>query len=194
MIQQYGDIMEIKKREKFLLIIITVIFGLVILYIVLYRPQHLRIADMKKEFNNIQMDINTAKFLSHDLGELEKEVLQIEKELAELQQRLPNRKHMPHVLKAFSDAAVSANINYILITVEEAESNLLNIVKQKIHYEKIPVQIDIISRYKNIADYVNNLGNLSRLVKIDSIEIKSEEELPLLKVTLHVSVYILSKM
>ena len=149
-------------REKFLLIILTLLLPLFLFYRLYYQPTQEKIKKYKEEITKLEMEI--AKLESFAKKEKELEVLLKERKifLEQIMDILPTEKEIPKLLKNTSSMAKQVQLEILYFTPKNEE--------KKNYYALIPFEIQLKGYFPNIIKYINNVESMSRLVTLESIE------------------------
>jgi len=104
--------------------------------------------------------------------------------------KLPDSKQIPVLLNALAQVANKANINYVSINTKPLEAGDQ---QGKLMYNRLPIEIKLRCRYRNLGEYLANLREMPRLVKVESLKIfRNKDILPNVEVTLNVYTYVLT--
>ena len=154
------------------------------------QPARTQIAEQKAEIQRINDEIQRAYEFLRDLNKIREEAGKMEEQWQYFKNKLPDSKQVPALLQALASAASRANITYVSINTKPKEPGDQ---QGGMAYDRLPIEISLRCRYRNLGEYLANLRTLPRLIKIESLKItRNKDILPNVDVTLQVYTYILS--
>ncbi len=154
------------------------------------QPARDKIAQQKAEIQQINDEIQRAYEFLRDLNKIREEAGKMEQQWQYFRNKLPDSKQIPSLLQALATVANQANITYVSINTKPLETG-----EQQggLSYNRLPIEITMRCRYRNLGEYLANLKKLPRLIKVESLKItRNTEKLPYIDVTLQVYTYIIS--
>ena len=158
-----------------------------------YVPKKRQVKKLRIELDSIESEIRKARTDADYLEKMQKEIKKVEQRWNYVQKKIPPKKQMPQILEELAKAADGSNIYYVSI-VPEGVRRYSAIMIKNLTYEKLPIKINLQCRYKDFGGYLKKLNNLNRLIKVEDIEINTNETIrPLIDVTLIVSTYVVSE-
>lgn len=179
------------KKEKMLLkyfgIFALIAFGFQFLLI---QPTRVKIAQKREEVQKINDEIQRAYEFLRDLNRIREEADKMEELWRIFKAKLPDSKQIPLLLNALANVANKANINYVSINTKPMETG-----EQQggLSYNRLPIEITLRCRYRNLGEYLANLRDMPRLVKVDSLKLRRNKDiLPNIDVTIDVYTYVLT--
>ncbi len=182
---------KIGKKEKILLkyFMIFAMIALGFQYL-LIQPTRVRIAQKKEDIIKINEEIQRAYEFLRDLNKIRQEADKMEELWKIFKTKLPDSKQIPLLLNALANVANKANINYVSINTKPVE---IGDAQGGLAYNRLPIEITLRCRYRNLGEYLANLRDMPRLVKVDSLKImRNKENLPNIDVIISVYTYVLT--
>ncbi len=158
---------------------IQISIGLVVLTLALlglffkfsYQPASQRIAQLSADESRLRQELDQVRTAVAKLQELEQQYRNLEKKWAQAQKLLPTDKEIPSLLKQITNAGIEAQIKFVIFKPgQPANATALS--------QSIPVNITVIGNYQQIAVFLNNLGNLPRIVIPSNLKLVPTTEDP----------------
>jgi Tfp pilus assembly protein PilO len=186
--------MALKSREK-ILIVLAIIAGAVWVFDrFYYTPQIHKMKILKAEVKAVDLKLNESLLVGKGVETLEAEVLRQEEELKRLSKRTLRGEEFRTFLKHLARASDSLQMKVISLTPQEEKlppEGKKETPASK--YRRVSVQMVLHSTYTKLGTYLKGIEELPFLIHVDSIQIEKNEEVqPLLKVTMGLSMYIIS--
>jgi type IV pilus assembly protein PilO len=158
---------SLKPREKKLLIIALVIvlgFGF---YYWVYQPQVNDLTNAESKLEQTVQNLKVKSAMLQRKEELEKKYqLLLDKLESRKEERFLKPGEKTQLIMDLSDIAMEANVNLI-------STNPKSTVKKDI-YIQFPVKIKLRGEYNEIINFIEKVGNLGYLTRIDSFSISSD--------------------
>lgn len=140
----------------FVLIIGSVVyFGLM--------PKYQRIDELKTELEDLEGKLLVAKRNAAQLPKLRAKMKEAEERYKLVMKALPETQEIPSLLTSISQSGKEAGLQFILFQPEGEVS--------KDFYAEIPVSINVIGGFHNVAEFFDRVASLNRIVNIKDIKI-----------------------
>lgn len=154
---------ESTKREKILIIIVTLILPVFLFIKFSYLPQREKIKTLREELQKLELE--RAKL--EDLLKKEKLILgQIEERkrfLEEVKNILPSEKEIPRLLQKVSQIAKANKLEILKFTPQTEQ--------KKDYYEIIPFNMELRGKFMDLLKCLNEIESNPRLVTLKELEI-----------------------
>ncbi|MBF0117267.1 MAG: type 4a pilus biogenesis protein PilO [Desulfobacterales bacterium] len=126
-----------------------------------FMPKWENMSSLSSEQENLMTELNKAKKKASELKKYEALAQEAEKEFQLAKSALPEAKDIPALIESVSQAGNEAGLEFILFqpTAEQVKD----------FYAEIPVSIQVVGRYNNIALFFDNVAMLKRIVNIANI-------------------------
>ncbi len=136
-----------------------------------YKPRRKAVGLLKTKLETVTFDLERAKQESANLERLKATFEKVRRQVAAVEEKLPREKGISELLRQLSREANATPIDFVSITPQKgvAGEGIL---------EKLPLEIGIRCGYYGLTKYLQKLENLSRLIDIKRIYIKSDENIP----------------
>jgi len=193
--------MKLKSREKILIVFVSIaiaIWGFDRFY---YTPQSRKILKFKEEIKAADQKMEQFLLLTKGVETVEAEVTRLEKELKGLSERTLKGEEFRAFLRHLAKESNALPMKMISLTpLEEKLSLPVGIDSYRegkkestFQYRKVTIQMVLHSNYPKLGTYLKDIEKLPFLVNVDSLQIERNEEiLPLLKVTMGLSMHIIT--
>jgi len=146
-------------------------------------------ATRKKEVD-LKADFEKKQFDAAILSKLKEQLVEIEKNLLELQRRLPSKAEIASLIQDISQQTVASTLKQDLFKPgkEQKDSNGV--------YEKHPIQLKLRGNYHSFGKFISGISAMPRIVTLHNISIKQappsagkEEEKNLLVLEMTAQIY-----
>jgi Tfp pilus assembly protein PilO len=187
--------MKLKSREKILLIFVVIAIAIWLFDQFYYTPQSRQISKFKAEVKTADLKLNEFFLLTKGLETVETEVARMEKQLKRLNERTLKGEEFKAFLKHLARESDPLQMKIISLTPQEEKTPLSEGKKETsaYQYRKVTVQMVLHTTYNKLGAYLKGIEELPFLASVDHLQIeKNEEILPFLKVTMGLSMYIIT--
>lgn len=159
------------KQRLFVLFTIFGIAGLILYWSLLLKPQSSKFFTKNKEFCTVRDRVKKEDMLISNEENIKRQYENLKKQAEYLGKRLPGQDQISSLLEDFSRIAESSGVKILSIKpLEEIAGKGPGIM-----YSELPIIIEARAGYHQCGDFVNNLENMDRFIKITDIEVKSNE-------------------
>jgi type IV pilus assembly protein PilO len=122
-----------------------------------------KIKDLKADFEKKSNDLTRAKASVADLPRFQAEFAALHERYEMAAELLPVEKEMPGILRRITLAGQQCGVEFESFR-PEAE-----IVKD--HYVEIPIQLDVTGSYHEVGQFLAELSNMQRIMKISNLQV-----------------------
>jgi Tfp pilus assembly protein PilO len=187
--------MVLKSREKILLIFVLIAIVIWAFDRFYYTSQSRKILQFKEEIKAADQKTEQFLLLTKGVETVEAEVTRLEKELKGLSERTLKGEEFRAFLRHLARESNSLQMKIISLIPQEEKLSLPEGKKESsaFQYRKVTIQMVLHSTYTKLGIYLKDIEKLPFLVNVDSLQIERNEEiLPLLKVTMGLSMHIIT--
>ena len=187
------------KDKKKLAYEIAIGAALILFIIFVYMPQHHKVSKLKSQSKETEKQIEMSKAMLGDLNKLGHVLAQMQQELAAFEKRIPDTKHMSHILSEVPTMAKASNIEVISIKpqkpVQLLDKDRQPLTLNEMPLMKIEVDLGLRASYRDLAEYIKKIQeSLKILATINEITVsKGEGVEPLLEANLILTAYVIDK-
>jgi type IV pilus assembly protein PilO len=160
----FDKISKLRMVHRALIFVGTVVVLGGLFVALVYMPKTKEIATLRSEVQSLETKIASAKFKSKDLDKLEAELAKRQDELKLALRLLPTTSEIPSLLKNITKLGNDSNLQFLLFSPEK------EVEKEKLYVE-IPVSIEVMGGYHDVAMFFDKVGKLDRIVNIVNVNI-----------------------
>lgn len=187
--------MALRSRERILIILAVVAIAFWVFATFYYTPQSRKIRALRAELKAAHLRMDESLTLTRGVETLEAEVLRQEEALKRLSERTLRGEEFRAFLRHLARESDSPQMK--VVSLAPQEENLPSVEAKKgsftSPYRKVVVQMVLHSTFAKLGDYLKGIENLPFLISVDNIRIEKNEEIqPLLKVSIGLSMYVVS--
>ncbi|MGC8965542.1 MAG: type 4a pilus biogenesis protein PilO [Caldimicrobium sp.] len=171
------------KREKVLLVLVTIILPFFLFYKFYYLPLKEKINNLKEDIKKIELEIAKLENFVKREKAIEEIVRNRKKFLEEIKIFLPTEKEIPQLIKNVSEIAKKNKLEILRFMPRQEE-------RQNYH-NVIPFDMELKGYFYDILKFLNEVEKLSRLVTLKNIEFspQAKEEKIIIKTSFVTYVY-----
>ncbi|MDY6988043.1 MAG: type 4a pilus biogenesis protein PilO [Thermodesulfobacteriota bacterium] len=130
----------------------------------IYMPKTVEIEGLKKSYSDLQTRVAKAKKDAENLEKYRKQYKEAQGKFKLALQLLPDKKEIPSLLEGISRSGRQSGLEFLLFKPGKEI--------RKEFYAEIPVQIEVIGGYHNLAVFFAKVAQLPRIVNISNLNIK----------------------
>jgi len=157
----FDKISKLKMIHRVLIFVGTVVL-IVGLYIwLVYIPKTGEIKTIKSELDRLEQNIRIAKVRAKNLKRLEADLAKAQGDLKVAIKLLPTTSEIPSLLKNITKLGNDSNLEFLLFSPEKPVS--------KEFYIEIPVSIEVLGSYHDVAVFFDKVGKLDRIVNVINV-------------------------
>jgi type IV pilus assembly protein PilO len=157
----FDKISKLKMIHRILIFVGTVVL-IVGLYIwLVYIPKTGEIKIIKSELDRLEQNIRIAKVRAKNLKRLEADLAKAQGDLKVAIKLLPTTSEIPSLLKNITKLGNDSNLEFLLFSPEKQVS--------KEFYIEIPVSIEVLGSYHDVAVFFDKVGKLDRIVNVINV-------------------------
>ena len=165
----FNKISKLRMIHRILIFAGTVVL-IVGLYIwLVYIPKTGEIKTIKSELDRLERNIRIAKVRANNLKRLEADLAKAQGDLKVAIKLLPTTSEIPSLLKNITKLGNDSNLEFLLFRPEKQVS--------KEFYVEIPVSIEVLGSYHDVAIFFDKVGKLDRIVNVVNVNMIPIKEL-----------------
>jgi type IV pilus assembly protein PilO len=165
----FDKISKLRMMHRVLIFAGTVVL-LVGLYIwLVYIPKTGEITTIKSELDRLERNIELARGRAKNLQMLEADLVKAQGDLKVAIKLLPTTSEIPSLLKNITKLGNDSNLEFLLFSPEKQVS--------KEFYVEIPVSIELLGSYHDVAIFFDKVGKLDRIVNVVDLNMIPTKEL-----------------
>ena len=152
---------KIKMVYRIIIFSVTVLAIASLLYFGIYSPLQTKIAKNRKQIKALDVKILDAKKRERQLAKFEAEQAKAEEELVRQLKLLPNESEIPNLLRNITSLGIDSGLEFVLFSPKKEEA--------KDFFYRIPVSIQVIGKYHDVATFFYKVGQMDRIVNIQNV-------------------------
>ena len=166
----FAKIEKLSKVQRIL--IFTGVFVLIIAAFVFmsFKPKLQQISKLKKDLKALEQKLKVAKANAADLEKFQKKMQEAEVEFKTAMKQLPEKEEIPALLTSISRSGQDVGLEFLLF---EPKPEV-----RKEFYAEIPVAMQVIGGYHDLAVFFDKVARLSRIVNIKDITMGRGKDAP----------------
>jgi len=165
---------SIKKSGFFVLLAVVVLIDIIFFM----KPQVVRIFDVARQAKSVTAELAQAQDAIGKTGLYKKTIVLCEEKINRYEKMLPAEKEIPALLENLSVMARDSGIKILGITPITAGPDKESMQPGGDIYQEIPILISAKSGYHELGNFINNLENSDRFMKVVDIDIRSSKLTP----------------
>jgi len=156
------------KREKILLLIITIILPAFLFYKFYYLTSKEKMNLLKEDIKKVELEIAKYEGFVKREKDITLRVERRKKFLEEVKNILPTEKEIPQLLKNVSEIAKKHKLEILKFTPQAEQ--------KRDYYDLIPFDMELKGHFYDITSFLNEIENLPRLVTLKNIEFLPQQK------------------
>jgi len=126
-----------------------------------FLPKREQIDKLKNKFSALKKQLNTAQKKAAQYDEWQAKMKKAEADFNMARKELPEKKEIPSLLTSISESGQDVGLEFLLFEPKNE--------KRQDFYAEIPVAMNVLSDYHNLASFFDNVARLPRIVNIQNI-------------------------
>lgn len=173
MSSQQIDIQKLHLAPKPVQILAAIVFAVVLVgvgYVAMFKEQMETLETAKTtELDELRPKYKKIATQVANLDNLEKELQLIEQSISTLIKQLPTDSELPNLIQELHQAAATNGLTLTQVLPRPK-------MKEDDNIERLPFRISLSGSYDQLANFVRDVGRMSRIVTLSSINIVAAEE------------------
>ncbi len=117
--------------------------------------------------DSLQIKVREAELAKVKLNEIQEIITNLESDLAKVAKMLPGESEIQSLIQQISTFGTKVGLKFLLLQPGEPTS--------KEDHLEIPVQIKVTGKYHQLGRFLSNIGNLTKIIHIVTLDIKQKE-------------------
>lgn len=165
----FDTISKLRMTHRVLIFTGTVVLIVGLFLWLIYIPKTGEIKTRKSELDRLERNIRLVKVRAQNLKKLDATFAKSQADLKVAIKLLPTTSEIPSLLKNITKLGNDANLEFLLFSPEKQVSREF--------YVEIPVTIQVLGSYHNVALFFDKIGKLDRIVNVIDVTMIPIEEL-----------------
>ncbi len=153
----------IPKRQRLILVVIVFVAVIGLFFFYPYRANSKQIEGLTKKIEELDRQIIVNKSLAEKKDELLAKNAELQEKLLEVQRKFPTSSEVTDLLKQVSVLGQQSGLDFRLWKPRNKVKNSSNL------YYEIPVEMELIGGYHEVAIFFDRISKLSRIVNITDL-------------------------
>jgi len=157
----FAKIEKLSKIQRILVFSSVFVLIIVIFIFLLYKPKLAAISKLKKELDTLGDKLKVAKKNAADLKKFQAMMEEAEVQFQTAMKALPEKEEIPSLLTSISRSGQDVGLEFLLFQPKKE--------LRKEFYAEIPVAMNVVGGYHDLAVFFDKVARLSRVVNIKNI-------------------------
>jgi type IV pilus assembly protein PilO len=159
---QLQNFVDGPKLPKVIIGLVGVVGLVALAYFFLFSPIQMRIDGLVQRRNQLNTEVSQARAQVAEIERFRREIVELEKRLVLLADRLPSEKETPTLYRALSSAAEQSGLGVSLFQPREA--------RPKDVVNEIPIVVSAEGSYHQLAKFFERVAALPRVVNVNDFK------------------------
>ena len=156
---------NLEPSRKIAIAVAVPLLILIAYYFLIVSPRTVRTAELETHIDEMLQERDRKTFEAAQMPERQKEVDALDKQLKTALTRLPDEKEIPELLSSISNLARDSGLE-ILVFRQMPEG-------YQEFYAEVPVEMQVRGGYHQVAQFLDRVGKLDRIVNVSNIVMKT---------------------
>lgn len=165
----FDKISKLRMIHRVLIFAGTIVLVIGLYIWLVYIPKTGEIKTIKSELDRLESNIRIARVRAKNLKRLEADLTKSQSDLKIAIKLLPTTSEIPSLLKSITKLGNDSNLEFLLFSPEKQVS--------KEFYVEIPVSIEVLGSYHDVAIFFDKVGKLDRIVNVVNVNMIPIKEL-----------------
>jgi len=157
----FDKISKLRMIHRVLIFAGTIVLVIGLYIWLVYIPKTGEIKTIKSELDRLESNIRIARVRAKNLKRLEVDLTKAQSDLKIAIKLLPTTSEIPSLLKSITKLGNDSNLEFLLFSPEKQVS--------KEFYVEIPVSIEVLGSYHDVAIFFDKVGKLDRIVNVVNV-------------------------
>ncbi len=160
-------IMELPQQQQVMLAVLAVA-ALGLFWHQLIFPVKAQMEGLDRRVSELTAEVETARAVTARLPQFEADVRELQSQLDELKQVLPDEKETAEIVRRVEQLAVESDLSIRSFTPQATVAYEF--------YEDWPIRMSLEGSYNNLGLFFQRVANFQRIINVDNIEIRALPE------------------
>ena len=165
----FDKISKLRMIHRVLIFAGTIVLVIGLYIWLVYIPKTGEIKTIKSDLDRLESNIRIARVRAKNLKRLEADLTKAQSDLKIAIKLLPTTSEIPSLLKSITKLGNDSNLEFLLFSPEKQVS--------KEFYVEIPVSIEVLGSYHDVAIFFDKVGKLDRIVNVVNVNMIPIKEL-----------------
>jgi len=168
MAKKIAGSLDKEKIKPYLPFVVVVILIVLFLYFI-FLPQNKKMQDLSSRVENKKQLFFQAERAAQDIDTLNKNIVNLEKEIVQLEERLPEQLEASLLIDTLKDITRESKIQFV--SIEPKNIKKYEQTDQKQVYLELPIMVRLKCGYNELSDFIKKIESSKRLMKLSDLRI-----------------------
>lgn len=159
---------KIKMPIRIVILLGTLFLLAGLFFFLVYQPRAAEIDRLETDIAKLDTDLRKARIRAKQLPKFEAEEARVDAQFKEALKLLPNEKEIPTLLKGITQLGSDSNLTFRLFKPKRE-------IPEAFYY-KLPVSMEVIGNYHDVAVFFDKVGRMKRIVNILDVSMRPDKE------------------
>lgn len=169
--KQVIDKIEIERIKPYFPFTAMVI-AIILFFNFIFMPQKRTLSDLSSKVKTKKDLFSQAEATAQSIDKLNASIDNLEKEIRELEERLPEQIEANLLIETLKDITKGSKIQFISIEPKKPEK--FEMAGQQQVYLELPIMVRLKSGYDELSDFIKKIESSKRLMKVSSLKIRAD--------------------
>ncbi len=168
-------------RKIDIIAIVSIIFTILVSYTTIFNKERVKMAALEIKEESLKEKLRLAKEVNIGLETIKQETNSIRKRLKEFEKRLPGKEDIAAFLKDINKIARHNKVKLMSIIPSKPEKGSF--------YSRIPVNITVDTRFRNLYKFLYQIENATRVIRIEEITVNEPKPTGIMRTKMLLSIF-----
>jgi len=135
-----------------------------------FQPRLRALRELDDKYAQLGKELRENEAIAENLALVKEEVRRLDEKLALALEKLPNKEEIPTLLRTISDLGREAGLDFLLFKPAPPAP--------KDFYAEVPLEIQVLGRYHDVALFFDRVGKLPRIVTFQDLDLGGARATP----------------
>ncbi|HOX55040.1 MAG: type 4a pilus biogenesis protein PilO [Candidatus Omnitrophica bacterium] len=162
-----------EKIKPYLPFIIAIVLIILFLYFI-FLPQNKKMQNLSSKVTNKKQLFFQAERAAQDINTLNNNIVSLEKEIAQLEEKLPEQIEASLLIDTLKDITQESKIQFV--SIEPKNTKKYEQPDQKQVYLELPITVRLKCGFNELIGFVKKIESSKRLMKISDLKIRGNPQ------------------
>lgn len=157
---------SIPLTQKILVLVVVMVGGFAAFFMLVYTPMNDEIQAKEMEAQELQRDQSRLESQLANMEDMDEQLRELNQRLQMAQETLPESSEIPDLLQTVYRHAQTAGLS--IETFQRLDEN------QDGEIVEIPVEMELVGTFDEVADFFSFVGGMTRLINIEGVQMSVE--------------------
>ena len=148
--------------------------GVILFFNYIFLPQNKKLQQITVKIASKKQLFSQVERTTHNLDSLRNNIAELEKEVKQLEERLPEQIEASMLIDTLKDITREANIEFV--SIEPKSTKRYEQADQKQVYLELPISVRLKCGYNELIDFIRKIESSKRLMKVSDLKISANAQ------------------